>query len=56
MPSRYLCLCPASHAGVSQRIESESERERPGKGWWRNTATNRAGFIIRTAAEGVCEE
>ncbi len=46
LPSRYLVFMPgASHVGVSQRIESESERERL-KRWWRNTATNRAGLLF----------
>lgn len=42
LPSRYLVFMPgASHVGVSQRIESETERERLKK-WWRTTAMNRA--------------
>ncbi|KKC99962.1 MULTISPECIES: ribonuclease G [Photobacterium] len=53
LPSRYLVFMPgASHVGVSQRIESESERER-----LKNLVTKHCdelgGFIIRTAAEGA---
>ncbi|CNI52210.1 MULTISPECIES: ribonuclease G [Yersinia] len=56
LPSRYLVLMPgAAHVGVSQRIESEAERERLKK-----TVTGycdeQGGFIIRTAAEGIGEE
>jgi Rne/Rng family ribonuclease len=41
LPSRYLVFMPgASHVGVSQRIESETERERLKK-WWRITAMSR---------------
>lgn len=45
----------ASHVGVSQRIESESERERLKK-VVAEYCDEQGGFIIRTAAEGVCEE
>ncbi|NLY56927.1 MAG: Rne/Rng family ribonuclease, partial [Gammaproteobacteria bacterium] len=60
MPSRYLVHMPSSeHIGVSLKIEDEAERERlkelvvacleaEGKPEF-------GGFIIRTAAEGVCE-
>lgn len=53
IPSRYLVFMPgASHVGVSQRIESEEERER-----LKNIVTEfcdeNGGFIIRTAAEGA---
>ncbi|MEL6114409.1 ribonuclease G [Photobacterium sp. SP02] len=53
LPSRYLVFMPgASHVGVSQRIESERERER-----LKNLVTKHCdelgGFIIRTAAEGA---
>ncbi|HHH35235.1 MAG TPA: ribonuclease G [Gammaproteobacteria bacterium] len=58
IPSRYLVLMPGvSNIGVSQKIADEAERERlraivkAGLGDEGN-----AGFIIRTAAEGVGEE
>lgn len=55
LPSRYLVFMPgASHVGVSQRIESEEERER-----LKNTVSEYCdelgGFIIRTAAEGASD-
>ncbi|MGR6860577.1 ribonuclease G [uncultured Aliivibrio sp.] len=55
LPSRYLVFMPgASHVGVSQRIESEKERNR-----LKNTVSDYCdefgGFIIRTAAEGASE-
>ncbi|EJC6737363.1 ribonuclease G [Vibrio vulnificus] len=53
LPSRYLVFMPgASHVGVSQRIESESERERLKKivSYY---CDEHGGFIIRTAAEGA---
>ena len=55
LPSRYLVFMPgASHVGVSQRIESEKERNR-----LKNTVSDYCdefgGFIIRTAAEGAKE-
>ena len=44
LPSRYLVFMPgASHVGVSQRIESESERERLKK-VSQSIATSRAGL------------
>ena len=55
LPSRYLVFMPgASHVGVSQRIESESERERLKK-VVAEYCDEQGGFIIRTAAEGVGE-
>ncbi|EGN74889.1 ribonuclease, Rne/Rng family [Idiomarina sp. A28L] len=56
IPSRYLVLMPRSnHVGVSQRIESESERDR-----LRSVVTKfsdeNLGFIVRTAAEGARKE
>ena len=54
LPSRYLVFMPgASHVGVSQRIESETERERLKK-VVADYCDEQGGFIIRTAAEGVC--
>ncbi|AXH64077.1 ribonuclease G [Providencia huaxiensis] len=56
LPSRYLVFMPgASHVGVSQRIESEDERERL-KACVSQYCDENGGFIIRTAAEGVGEE
>lgn len=61
MSSRYLVYVPNSqHIGISQRIESEAERER-----LRNLLADCArteqlaehsGFIVRTVAEGVSED
>ncbi|GLS82358.1 ribonuclease G [Paraferrimonas haliotis] len=56
LPSRYLVFMPsASHVGVSQRIESEQERERLRK-LTEPFVDESGGFIIRTAAEGVGEQ
>ena len=56
LPSRYLVFMPgASHVGVSQRIESEAERERLKK-VVADYCDEQGGFIIRTAAEGVHEQ
>ncbi len=53
LPSRYLVFMPgASHVGVSQRIESEEERERL-KRTVSKYCDEDGGFIIRTAAEGA---
>ncbi|MGY5452050.1 ribonuclease G [Agarivorans sp. MS3-6] len=53
LPSRYLVFMPgSSHVGVSQRIESEEERERL-KDICAGYVDELGGFIIRTAAEGV---
>ncbi|EOS95608.1 ribonuclease G [Erwinia tracheiphila] len=55
LPSRYLVFMPgASHVGVSQRIESEKERERL-KSVVASYCDELGGYIIRTAAEGVGE-
>ena len=56
LPSRYLVFMPGSaHVGVSQRIESEKERERL-KTITQSCCVNElGGFIIRTAAEGAPE-
>ncbi|ATM87640.1 ribonuclease G [Yersinia massiliensis] len=56
LPSRYLVLMPgAAHVGVSQRIESEVERERLKK-TVAAYCDEQGGFIIRTAAEGIGDE
>ena len=55
LPSRYLVFMPGSaHVGVSQRIDSEAERERL-KNIVSRHVDELGGFIIRTAAEGVGE-
>ena len=55
LPSRYLVFMPgSSHVGVSQRIESETERERL-KNIVSRQVDHLGGFIVRTAAEGVGE-
>jgi ribonuclease G len=61
IPSRYLVYMPGvDHVGVSQRIEEEEERDRL-KELVNNCMeaeglTGEAGFILRTAAEGVGED
>ncbi|MDD1782213.1 ribonuclease G [Enterovibrio sp. ZSDZ35] len=56
LPSRYLVFMPgASHVGVSQRIESEKERDRLKK-IVGDYCDDLGGFIIRTAAEGASDE
>ncbi|MGF1740656.1 ribonuclease G [Vibrio profundum] len=56
LPSRYLVFMPgASHVGVSQRIESEKERDRL-KAVVTHYCDEHGGFIIRTAAEGADEK
>ncbi|MCQ8156432.1 ribonuclease E/G, partial [Vibrio parahaemolyticus] len=56
LPSRYLVFMPgARHVGVSQRIESESERERLKK-VVNHYCAEHGGFIIRTAAAGADEK
>ena len=56
LPSRYLVFMPGSaHVGVSQRIESEGERERL-KRTVASYVDDLGGYIIRTAAEGVGEQ
>jgi len=55
VPSRYLVFMPGSvHVGVSQRIESEKERNRLKK-ITQGCINELGGFIIRTAAEGAPE-
>ncbi len=58
IPSRYLVFLPGtSHVGVSQKVESEAERQR-----LKEIVTRLApefesgGYIIRTVADGVSEE
>ncbi|WP_349841680.1 ribonuclease G [Erwinia amylovora] len=56
LPSRYLVFMPgASHVGVSQRIDSEAERNRL-KEVVAAYCDVLGGYIIRTAAEGVGED
>ena len=56
LPSRYLVFMPEnSHVGVSQRIESEAERNRL-KALVEPYCDELGGFIVRTAAEDVKEE
>lgn len=56
IPSRYMVLMPRSrHVGVSQRIESEQERERL-RAIAAAEADEQLGFIVRTAAEGAGEQ
>lgn len=53
LPSRYLVFMPgAAHVGVSQRIDSEAERDRL-KQIVAGYCDEQGGFIIRTAAEGI---
>jgi len=58
IPARFLVFMPGSeHVGISQKIESEQERERLQK---QVSALReeicRGGYIIRTAAEGIDEK
>lgn len=61
IPSRYLVYIPfGEHIGISQRIESEEERERL-KALIRHIRDEhsdslKGGVIVRTAAEGISEE
>lgn len=56
IPSRYLVFMPgASHSGVSQRIEDETERSRL-RELVMAESNESGGFIVRTAAEGVGDE
>lgn len=62
--SRYVVYMPdVNHVGVSQRIETEEERERLRQVLSRaldqlfgQEVTARQGYILRTAAEGISEE
>ena len=61
IPSRYLVYMPGTaHLGVSQRIEEEAERDRLKQlvaGCMETEGlTGEAGFILRTAADGVGED
>ena len=59
IPSRYLVLMPyGSHTGVSQRIESEEERNRLRSIIENIQAEHQlpGSVIVRTAAEGVAEQ
>ncbi len=56
LPSRHLVFMPDSaHVGVSQRLESESERQRL-KEIVGKCVDDTGGFIVRTAAEGAAED
>lgn len=56
LPSRYLVFMPGqSHVGVSQRIESEEEKQRL-KNITAAHVDDAGGFIVRTAAEGAGEQ
>ncbi|WP_417617763.1 ribonuclease G [Oceanisphaera sp.] len=56
LPSRYLVFMPGSaYVGVSQRIDSEQERDRL-KQIVGSYVDEQGGYIIRTAAEGVGED
>lgn len=61
IPSRYLVYMPgADHVGVSQRIEDDTERDRlkdlVNSCMEAEGLTGEAGFILRTAADGVGED
>ena len=59
IPSRYLVMMPyGHHTGVSQRIESEEERDRLRSIIERIQAEHKlpGSVIVRTAAEGIAEE
>ncbi|MDH3355230.1 MAG: ribonuclease E/G, partial [Chromatiales bacterium] len=54
IPSRFLVYLPRSeHLGISQRIDSEDERERLREVISENSGHLKGNFIVRTAAEGV---
>jgi len=56
LPGRYLVLMPTvDYVGISRRIESEKERERL-KELASRVKPEGMGVIVRTVAEGVCEE
>ena len=58
IPSRYLVYMPGTdHIGVSQKIESEDERQRLKESVSScNAELDPGGYILRTVAEGVSEE
>lgn len=61
IPSRHLVYMPSSdHIGVSQRIDSDEERERlkelVNQCMEAEGLAGEAGFILRTAAEGIGED
>lgn len=59
IPSRYMVFMPnVSNVGVSQKIEDETERARLREVLTQYAEANQlnAGFIARTAAEGISEE
>jgi len=56
LPGRFLVLMPSSeHIGVSRRIDDETERMRL-KSLVESLRSDRFGYIVRTAAEGIQEE
>nr|WP_217434857.1 ribonuclease G [Marinifaba aquimaris] len=56
VPSRYLVFMPsAQHVGVSQRLDSDAERERL-KNIVTDLSDDDGSFIVRTAAEGAGEK
>ncbi len=56
LPGHHLVFMPSvAHVGISRRIESEEERERLRR-LVDGLRENNAGFIVRTAAEGLSEE
>lgn len=56
LPSRYLVLMPgAAHVGVSQRIESEAERERL-KRRWQLTVMSRAVLLFVLPLKGLAKK
>lgn len=57
LPSRYLVFMPDSaHVGVSQKIESDEERNRLKSIVSKFVDKEVGGFIVRTAAEGISEK
>lgn len=57
LPSRYLVFMPdTKHVGVSQRIESDVERQRLKSIVENHYEEGEGGFIVRTAAEGAGEK
>src|SRR5262245_23163193 len=53
LPGRYMVFMPGTHhIGISRRIESEEERKRL-KEIAQSLGTEKGGFILRTACEGL---